>query len=119
MLEDAWDAAPEGALTLRESLRTLEKEIGELIRTGQITSVGKNSANQSYAFGTGALTLPLIAESWRDLINLFDLCQEIIVADGQENTDTNIYAEMKARCRPVYSRRPDITNLHRCAGVLA
>lgn len=112
MLDDAWEAAVAGAVPLRDSLRTLEKEIGALIATGQIQSVGKNSANQSYAFGTGALTLPQIAEGWRDLINLFDRCQEIIVADSQANTDDNIYAEMKARCRPVYSTRPDLTNLH-------
>jgi hypothetical protein len=119
MLEDAWDAAPEGALTLRESLRTLEKEIGELIRTGQVQSVGKNSANQSYAFGQTAHTLPEIAIGWRDLLNLYARCREVIIADSQADNEDNIYAEMTARCRPVYSRRPDITNIHRCSGVLA
>ena len=119
MLDDAAEAATTDAVALRAALRTCEKEIGELIRTGQIASVGKNSANQSYAFGASALTLPAIAEGWRDLINLFDRCSEVVVADGQAATDPNILAEMRARCRPIYSTRPDLTNLRQTSGVFA
>lgn len=111
MLEDAWDAAPEGALTLRETLRTLEKEIGALIATGQIQSVGKNSANQSYAFGTGALTLPQIAEGWRDLINLYDRSAAVLTTAAATVNDATVYAEMTARCFPVYSTRPNLLPL--------
>ena len=108
MLEDAWDNAGDGANTLRAELRINEKAVGSLIASGQIQSVGKNSASQSYAFGTGALTLPQLAEAWRDLINLFDTCAGIVDSPA---TDDSIYAEMTARLRPRYSRRIRMTNL--------
>ena len=103
MLDDAWDAANDGADTLRDALRLKEKETGELISAGQISSVSKNSASHSYAFGDGVLTLNEIASGWRDLINLFDYCREVIADDEQAINDDNIVAEMRARLRPCYS----------------
>ena len=103
MLDDAWDDATDGASTLRDALRKKEKDVGELIAAGQISSVSKNSVSHSYAFGDGVLTLNEIASGWRDLINLFDYCQEVITADSQAVNDDNIVAEMRARLQPRYS----------------
>ena len=117
MLDDTWDAANDGADTLRDSLRSKEREIGELVGAGQISSVSKNSASHSYAFGDGTLTLNEIAGGWRDLINLFDYCREVIAADAQTINDDNIVAEMRARLRPCYSVQPDMRGVQRSGNV--
>ncbi len=116
LLDDAWDSAPETASTLRDELRRYETAVGALLSGGSIQSVGKNSANQSYAYtGNGTLTTAEVARAWRDLISLFDRCQQVLITAGTESpTDDEIYAEMKARLRPVYQTRGDYRNL-RCA----
>jgi hypothetical protein len=111
LLEDAWDNAPDGALTLREELRRNERAIGVLIAQGSLSSVSKNSSSQSYAFGQGQLTTAEMARAWRVLINLFDRSQSIILAASLTNDDDTIYAEMKARLVPVYSTRPNLHTL--------
>jgi len=112
MLDDAWDAATDGADTLRDSLRAQEKTVGELLASGQIQSVSKNSASHSYAFGGGTLTLNELAQGWRDLINLFDYCREVIADDAQAINDDNIVAEMRARLVPRYSDQTNMALLH-------
>ena len=118
LLEDAWDNAAETANTLRPELRANETAVGALLSQGQLANVSKNSASHSYAFGNnGALTTPDVAHAWRELINLFDACQTIlvtagdIVLGGEGDNDAAIYAEMTARLAigPVYRTRQDIS----------
>ena len=114
MLEDAWDNAPEDGDTLREELRKNERAVGELISAGSIQSVSKNSTSQSYAFsGGGQLTTAEVARGWRDLLNLFDRCSNILLANSVSASDENVHAEMVWRLQPVYVTRPDISNLRR------
>ena len=118
MLEDAWDHCAAAANSLRPELRANESAIGALISQGQLSSVSKNSASQSYAFGgAGSLTTPEVARAWRDLINLFDQVESILSTAGdivigyEGDNDPAIYAEMRARLVPAYSGQADITNL--------
>lgn len=72
-LENAWDAAPDNANTLREQLRSYEKAASNLFLGGSIASVSKNSASQSYRGpGLGSYTPVQIANAWRMLINLYE-----------------------------------------------
>lgn len=123
-LEDAWDHAPVAANSLRVELRANVTALGALLSQGQIASVSKNSASQSYAFsGNGVLTTKDLREIWQDLVDLFDVCETILTAAGQitagDDNDAAIYAEMRARIAPgvgdVYQTRPDISNLRLCA----
>lgn len=112
LLEDAWDNAPEGSLTLREELRRNERAVGELLATGSVQSVSKNTASQSYAYtGNGTLTTAEVARAWRELINLFDTCSAVLTAAATAATDENIYPEMQARLLPVYATRPNLHTL--------
>lgn len=116
MLDDAWDHSQQTAHTLREELRANETAVGNLLSQGQLASVSKNSASQSYAFsGQGTLTTADIARGWRDLINLFDRCFNLLTAAGSATTDEDVLAEMRARLSPVYQTRADISGLRVCA----
>lgn len=119
-LDDAWDAAPNVANSLRGQLRAFEKQVTTLFSQGSIASVGKNSANQSYRGpGVGSFTPAQLQYVWRRLINLFDstkaeVDQEIAVADSQapaNDGDPVIYARMMLQLQPVAEYQPDITDL--------
>ncbi len=105
LLDDAWDAAPLGGDTLRETLRTLETTAGAAVAGGNPSSISKNSASVSYTFGVGAFTAVDIARAWRELIDLFD-----IVA-ANTSGDDDIYAEMKRRLVAVRDFTKDFTCL--------
>ena len=93
MLDDAWDDAPEGAATLRETLRTRERSARANLAQGQIASVGKNSANTSFAYGTGVVTLADIARGWRHLIDLYDSVSTVLATTDEEL----LIVEMRSR----------------------
>ena len=120
LIEDAWDHAAETANTLRPELRANESAVGALLSQGQLANVSKNSASQSYAFGNnGALTTQDVAHAWRELINLFDRAESILLTAGDitagADNDAAIYAEMQARLGvgPIYRTTMDISGL-RC-----
>lgn len=72
-LDNAWDAAPDGANTLRQQFRVYEQQLTPLSASGSISSVSKNSTNQTYrGAGVGSYTNLQIMSVWRDLINLYD-----------------------------------------------
>jgi hypothetical protein len=73
-LDDAWDAAPAAANTLRQQFRSFESAASSQFNTvGTLSSVAKNSASQSYRGpGLGSLTLVQIQTAWRMLIRLYD-----------------------------------------------
>lgn len=101
MLEDAWDAAPDGALTLRVQLRDMERAAGLVVSGGSLASISKNSSSHSYAFGMGNITAKEIANTYRELIDLYD---GLLAAYGSASLDTSdetIYAEMMRRLVPV------------------
>lgn len=109
LLEDAWQDREADARTLREQLRFQERSVGELLATGSINSVSKNSASQTYSFsGNGTLTTVELARAFRDLITLHDTVAQLFSLTA----DADIYAEMMARCVPIYSSRPDMRFLH-------
>ena len=118
MLEDAWDNTDNTGNRLRVELRANETSVGALVAQGQLSSVSKNSASQSYAFsGTGALTTAEVARAWRELVNLFDRAEDILedagdITAGVDN-DAAIYAEMYARlgAGEVYQTRCDISQM--------
>jgi len=119
-LDDAWDAAPAQANTLRDQLRTFEKSVTKLFSQGSLASVQKNAASQSYRGpGLGSYTPVQIANAWRGLINLFDSTKaevdaEIAAADTQapaNDQDPVIYGRMKLQLLPVTEYQADITSL--------
>lgn len=100
MLDDAWDACPEGANTLRQQLRDFEKEPGSLFKGGSIASVSKNSSSQTYSLpGSGRVTAQQMANGWRNLINLFDQCATDLDVSGAGDQDESIYTEMMTRLK--------------------
>jgi hypothetical protein len=100
MWDDAWDSAPEGGATFREELRKYERRIGELISTGSVSSISKNSASQTYAtYSVGTLTQVEITRAWRQLINLFDDIAASLVACGKDSDDEAVYAAGKTELR--------------------
>ena len=111
MAEDAWDNAPLGAFTYREELRRNEFYVGGMFGIGQLSSLTKNGASQAYAFGNYTLPAPEIARGWRDLINSFDSCQQILTNAGASITDEAVYAEMKSRLWAIDSMQTDLTTL--------
>lgn len=74
-LDDAWDASPDGDLTLRAQLRKFEKSARLLISDGPLQSSSSNGHSASSMLpGDGAPTPVEDARLWRELINLFDSC---------------------------------------------
>lgn len=110
MLDDAYDAATLGDLPkpLREQLRENETAAGRLVSAGSLSSVSKNSASQSYAFGYGHLTAVEIARAWRTLIDLFDST----ATDLSSSVDATIKAEMMRRLVPIREFTKDFTCLN-------
>ena len=96
MLEDAWDDAPVGTLTLRGQLRANERAAGLVVSGGSLSSISKNSSSHSYAFGSGNITATEVANTWRELIDLFDL----VLASLSATDDEEVYAEMMRRLQP-------------------
>ncbi len=94
LLDDAWDAAPLGDDTLRDTLRALEKTAGAAVAGGNPSSISKNSASVAYSFGVGSFTPADVALVWRELIDLFD------VVAANNTGDDAIYAEMMRRLVP-------------------
>lgn len=110
MLEDAWDAAPNGDATLRETLRSNERAAGLVVSGGSLSSISKNQSSHSYAFGSGTISPVEVANTWRELIDLFDG----IFNEGNLTTDDLIYPEMMRRLVPVREFVKDFSGLH-CA----
>ena len=111
MLDDAWDAAPEGALTLRAQLRANERTAGLIVSGGSLSSVSKNNASQSYAFGSGGITATEIANVWRELIDLYDLVADSRTTAGGDTTDDAVYPEMKRRLVAVREFTTDFSTI--------
>jgi hypothetical protein len=107
MLDDAWDDAPEGGLTLRNALRAKERAAGLLVSGGSLSSVSKNSASQSYAFGSGAVTATDIARGWRILIDLYDS----VVASSLTDTDNETIVIMRERLVPIREFTKDFSGI--------
>ncbi len=125
-LDDAWDAAPQGANTLRDQLRAFEKTLSPLFNQGSLASVSKNSASQTYRGpGLGSYTTPQITKVWRDLINLYDhtlnrvncLLNATIKPNPlptwwpADNTDNTLYGFMKYRLVECSEYSMDMTYL--------
>ena len=87
-LDDAWDAAPDSASTLRNQLRTFEKAVTAQFSTvGSIGSVSKNSTSQSYRGpGVGQYTVAQIQTAWRMLINLYDQTKQSLDWENKNST---------------------------------
>ena len=78
-LDDAWSRATNEANSLRATLVTDRTSILNLVRQGAISSVGKNSASQSYkGYGPGGITQVQIIEAIGNLIALYDQLQSKI-----------------------------------------
>lgn len=108
MLDDAYDDAVAGAETLRNQLRTNERAAGLLVSGGSLSSVSRNAASHSYAFGRGNITPADIARGWRTLIDCYDLA----VATATDTTDAAVKAEMLRRLQPVNEFTMDFGGLN-------
>lgn len=87
-LNDAWTRAADGANKFREQLISDQTGALQLIKTGSVASVGKNSTNQSYAFyGAGVLTHVQIVETIGNLLALYDQVKLKITCAFQANAD--------------------------------
>lgn len=72
-LDDAWEAAPDGDLTLRAELRKFERAARLLISDGPLQSSSSNGHSGSWMPpGDGAPAPVEDARVWRELINLYD-----------------------------------------------
>ena len=111
MLDDAWDDSQAEAVTLREKLRANERLAGTLVSGGSLSSVSKNSASQSFAFGRGNVTALEIARGWRTLITIFDQVYTSFAAAGETNTDTTVATEMRRRLVPCREFTNDFSGL--------
>jgi hypothetical protein len=111
MLDDAWDDSQAEAVTLREKLRANERLAGTLVSGGSLSSVSKNSASQSFAFGRGNVTALEIARGWRMLITIFDQVYTSFAAAGETNTDTAVATEMRRRLVPCREFTNDFSGL--------
>lgn len=107
MLDDAYDDALSDSLPLREQLRSKERASGAVIAGGSLSSVSKNSASQSYAFGRGNVTPAEIARGWRVLIDSYDT----VAASLSSTDDAVIVAEMRLKLHPVREFTKDFTGL--------
>jgi len=110
MLDDAYDDAVAGTISLREQLRANERNAGALVAGGSLSSVSKNSASQSYAFGNGQVTTAEIARGWRILID----CYDTVLATATDGTDAAVKAEMLYRLQPIREFTKSFAGLH-CA----
>lgn len=110
MLDDAYDQATIGDLPrpLREQLRANEATAGALVSAGSLSSVSKNAASHSYAFGYGQVTTAELARGWRTLIDLFDST----ATDLASSVDATIKAEMMRRLQPIREFTKDFTCLN-------
>jgi len=109
-LDDAWDAAPDNANSLRQQLRAFEKSItAQFSSVGSLGSVSKNSANQSYRGpGLGQYTVAQIQTAWRMLINLFDRTKD--KTDWENANRPDFQTEY-----PNYATDPDLAIYNFCA----
>jgi hypothetical protein len=121
-LDDAWDAAPAAANTLREQLRAFEKQVTTLFSAGALGSVSKNTASQSYRGpGVGSYTPAQLQTVWRDLIDLFDEVKAWVDAEISESPpdpnpppndgDPVIYDHMKRRLMVITEYSPNLIDL--------
>jgi hypothetical protein len=79
-LDDAYDASKTNGQGLRQTLRNFEKACNPLFQQGTLGNVAKNNASQSYRGpGLGSYTIVQIANTWRQLINLFDQSKNKVV----------------------------------------
>lgn len=111
LLDDAWEA--QNALTLREQLRSNEKDARAQLAGGSKSSISKIGHSHTDApSGQGTITIAEIARAWRDLIDLFDASKSALAANSLTSDDEATYAEMKARLGcDNYSTRPDLCAL--------
>ena len=127
-LQLAWNSASAEANSLRASLVANQQSSLALVASGSISSVGKNSANQTYkGYGPGGITPLQIVEVLTRLIADYDACScKLILAyqcanlavpadlDGAETGQTIGIFQMLMELynpRPVVTRG-DITNLN-------
>jgi len=124
-LDDAWDAAPATANSLRDQLRTFERAATRLFSAGSLASVAKNSASQAYRGpGIGSYTPVQIANVWRDLINLFDeekIRIDAALAGGEaadaddddqpDDTDESVYNAMRQRLLVITEYQVDVSEI--------
>ncbi len=107
MLDDAYDDSVSAVTTLREQLRAKERVAGSLVAGGSLSSISRNAASHSYAFGRGNITPADIAEGWRTLIDLYDL----VLATAADITDAAVKAEMLLRLQPCNEFTKDFSGL--------
>lgn len=84
----AWERAAAGANTLRGQFIAEMSAADSLVASGSISSVGKNSTNQSYkGYGPGSDTQEEIRGIWASLIALYDLLQAKITCEFKASAD--------------------------------
>jgi len=87
-LNDAWNRAPLSANSLRETLFNDQINALQLVKTGSVSSVGKNSTSQSYKdYGPGALTHTQIVEGLSNLLAFYDQIKGKIEAEFVASAD--------------------------------
>lgn len=81
LLNRAWNSAKDSVGTLRPQFLSEQASALELVSVGSISSVGKNSANQSYStYGPGRITAAQLVESWSRLIADYDVTKTTLIA---------------------------------------
>lgn len=112
MLDDAWDAAlaavvGEAEPNLRAQLRSNETSARKNIASGSIASLSANG--RTTQFSTQGVQQDALAESWRDLVDLYDK----VKAELASNDDAEIKTEMMARLVPATEWQADYSGVCR------
>ena len=80
----AWQNAKEGANTLSEQLLAEQQKAVSLLASGSVSSVGKNSASQSYGgYNPGNLTHRQITNIFTTLIRYYQTVKEKIIYEAE------------------------------------
>jgi hypothetical protein len=123
-LDSAWNAAGAAANTLPQQLQIQQQAALQLISTGSVASVGKNSAHQSMGgYSPGNLTQRQITAIYTTLIRFYQVVLDKInaagVRDGVEfpngyDFDPPVYAILTQflQSSAMEESRGDITNLN-------
>lgn len=88
LLNDAWNSAKADANAFRDQLVSNQTGLLPLVKAGSISSVGKNSANQSYkGYGPGGITQVQLIEANSYLLALYDQVKAELTCEFTASAD--------------------------------
>ncbi len=117
-LDDAWDSAKVGLISLRQTLRNSQKAAQARINGGSFFQVGVNGGTSTYStWGVGTITAVEVVELWGELLMLYDYWLGHLQFLATQNstpqpTDLDVYNALMTALVPCRDSYIDATNLH-------